>query len=141
MSSVKMHLQKFHEEAADHHSQLSSHHKALATAHKALAKKVDDNDASEAHDKISQSHAEIARRHSDFSEFHKGAADACMKAASGDDLTKANAIRPDGVMRIIPSDNPMSKIRAVPRAGQPELVDRTGVPPELQKFVSLDDVF
>lgn len=82
--------------------------------------------------------------HNDMEDCYKSACAECTKAAS-DDLEKGNRIVPDGVRLTIPSDTPDEGFRAnrlnkaVTRVGQPELVNREGIPEELKFFTEIQE--
>ena len=133
---------------AEHHLAEAKHHSSLIEHHTKLAKLH--SDAGE--DEQSDIHSEIAQRHNAEHTRHLGlgeacAADAremdeCAKAADVGDLSKRfnlDDVMPTAATAVIPTDNPMSKIRAVPRIGQPSPVDSHDVPPELERFIKVEE--
>jgi hypothetical protein len=127
--TIKEHLTAFHEKSA-------AHHVAMAKTHRAIAKHFSKSEMAEGSEDLASSHEELAGHHADQAAYHVQCCkdlSASMKAAG---MSDDDAIRPDGISAIIP-DVPQS-VRAVPRHGQRQIIEKTEVPEELEKLVSFD---
>jgi hypothetical protein len=135
--SVREHLRDFHTHKAEHHTNMAKAHEALASHFQQPA--GTEGDQSDLHKSLSESFLKLADHHAETAEYHVDAAKALSAAldgkAAGVSDSDLDKIVPDHVRGIIPEDSPL---RAIPRYGQPELIDTKGVAPEFQKFVEVE---
>jgi hypothetical protein len=140
MSSMKEHLAGFHGKEAEHHASKAAHHTALAGHFGHLAKCMAKTTTIEATkdsqgilEALAAEHTEQSQQHAGMAEYHEACAEECSKAMDSADLNKLSPL-PDGLSVVAP-DRP--NIRAVPRAGQPEI--RMAVAPEFSKMLGLSE--
>jgi hypothetical protein len=144
MATVRQHLQKLHENAAEHHSFkkghhdiLSKHYAKLSSFHKTKSDMDAEHvDAAGIYSDISDSHAGLASHYQAQAEFHGLQAQECAKAMDGD-LNK-NRLVPDKVSGVTPPA-PAIGSRMIPRAGAPNVTEKPIVPLEFEKLVEVED--
>ena len=145
MSTLRQHLKKFHETAADHHDELAKCFHKLSSLGKGAKSHMSDDAI--AADELTQCLGKIAGAHQLRSAYHKEAMAECEKIAA-DDLNKSSSdlikrlehlegqIVPTRVSAIAPN---APGIRAVPRAGAPNAPARPEVPLQFAKLVEIEE--
>lgn len=143
MATVREHLKAFHEATAASHIALGKTHAALAEHYSGLQESAAGDDEASHFAKLAAAHSEMAGQHAEAGSYNLTCCKSMDKAAgmSGDEEKDANLhlnrIVPDNVRGIMPQEAPPS-VRAVPRHGAPELVDKAGVPVEFQKLIEVE---
>ena len=146
-TSVREHLASRYSRDASHHVAMAKSKTQQAEACRAIAacfSKATDDEIGQAPGaipkKIGAAQFEsLAAAFADEASEHTGLAEFCAECvrdlraddkAAADELGKSDQIRPDGVRATIPTDTPRigSGVVAVPRVGQPSLVNSAGVP-------------
>lgn len=144
MSSRK----EFHQQESEKNESCAKAHNDIAASHRTMMKAAEgDDDSVTHHEACAAGHQQLADAFTKSAKFHAGMAKSVeaswqggnpreRKAMSAEDLAK---IAPDGVAGIPMSDVPGYGARAILRPGQPELVNGTDVPVELQHFLKIED--
>jgi hypothetical protein len=137
--TAEEHMAGLHRRHSNHFTETAQSHKTMAGHHEALAahfkKTVDDEGtaAHKAHAALAEAHHDRAEKDSVLAAWHHNSMEECEKAVKAE-LAKGNAVAPTEISVVAP-DRP--NIRAVPRAGQPEI--RLAVTPELSKLLGLNE--
>jgi hypothetical protein len=131
MSTIRNHLAKFHQYAAESHNDLAKCFGTLAGLAKASKSKMKPDDEEDQSEGLQTCFDKIADLHTDAASFHKSAMEECTKA-EGDELDK---IVPLGVSMVAP---PRDGVRPVLRAGQREIA-APEVPAQFAKLVSVEE--
>jgi len=137
MATVKESMAATHQQAADFHKRVAESHQALSECFKGMCKStLPLRDGLEG---ASNHHAAIAKAHEDAAAFHSENCKTLKSAVEAD----LNKLQRDGYSSVIPSDVPPAfGIRAVPRAGGPELptaLDKSAIDPRFRHLITTDE--
>lgn len=137
--TMKEHMLGFHKAAAKHHTQMAEAECTKAEGLRAMGEAG--GDMADHYEKCAAGCDKAAESHSTMVAYHEGCCEkiaAAMKAEE-DELNK---MVPTNARVTIPTDAPASargNYKAVPRHGQPPLVNTAGVPAEFEQFLKIEE--
>jgi hypothetical protein len=137
--TMKEHILGFHKAAAKHHMAMAEAETQKAEGLRALGEAG--GDMADHYEKCAGGCDKAAESHSTMAEYHKGCCEKIAAALKADE-DQLDKMVPTNARVTIPTDAPASArghYKAVPRHGQPPLVNTAGVPAELQEFLKIEE--
>jgi hypothetical protein len=126
--TVRQHLARLHKSNSEHHSK-------MAQLHKAAAMEEDESEQGPTNEHNNKFHRGAMAAHEKAAEDHAEMCRDCEKAVSAGGLSKQ--LIPDRISGVTPPA-PAFGSRMIPRAGAPNVAEKSEVPLEFEKLVEVE---